>query len=131
MYVLIKIGSSIGALSTIGLVFITAAIGLGLLRQQGPSTLLKAQSRMASGQVPAKEIVEGMFLAVGGALLLTPGFITDSIGFCCLIPGLRSALISYGLSNIKFSNMTNTPRRPDSRAESQKTTIEGEFRRED
>ena len=128
MFVLLKIGALLGAFATIALVFATAAIGLALLRRQGPSTMLRARERMASGQVPAKEMVEGMFLAVGGALLLTPGFITDTIGFCCLIPGVRSGIIAFGLRNIKFSRHVA---RPSSAQNFEKNTIEGEFRRED
>ena len=74
MWVLVEVGSEIGALTTIGLVLLTAMLGLALLRQQGVSTLMRANQRMQSGQLPAQEMVEGIFLAVGGALLLTPGF---------------------------------------------------------
>ena len=86
MLVLIKVGGLIGALPTVGLVLLTAVVGMSLLRQQGPSTLARAQDKMRHGGMPAKEMVEGIFLAVGGALLLTPGFITDFIGFCCFFP---------------------------------------------
>ena len=92
MWVLIEVGSRIGALPTIALVFLTAIIGLALLRQQGLNTLLRVNQRMAEGQLPAEEILEGVMLAVGGALLLTPGFITDTIGFACLIPATRKML---------------------------------------
>jgi UPF0716 protein FxsA len=94
MWLLIRVGSQIGALSTIFLVFLTAAVGLALLRQQGFATLLKVNQRMQHGQLPATEILEGIALAVGGALLLTPGFITDGFGFICLIPATRRLLIS-------------------------------------
>ncbi|MEH6558733.1 MAG: FxsA family protein [Oceanicoccus sp.] len=94
MWVLIEVGSAIGALSTIALVFLTAAVGLALLRQQGINTLLKVNARMERGELPAGEILEGVMLAVGGALLLTPGFITDVIGFCCLLPFTRKSLVA-------------------------------------
>ena len=74
MYVLIKVGEQIGALPTIALVVLTAVIGVALLRQQGLSTLTRGVSRLQSGEVPASERLEGLLLAVGGALLLTPGF---------------------------------------------------------
>lgn len=89
MVVLIKVGSVIGALSTVGLVLLTAVIGAALLKQQGLATLTRANQRLNSGELPAREVAEGLILAVGGALLLTPGFITDTIGFLCLIPGTR------------------------------------------
>lgn len=89
MTILIKVGTIIGALNTIGLVLLTAIIGAALLRQQGLATLLKANQRLNSGELPAKEVAEGLILAVGGTLLLTPGFVTDTVGFLCLIPGIR------------------------------------------
>jgi UPF0716 protein FxsA len=92
MWVLINVGQQIGAWPTIGLVVLTAAIGLQLLRQQGFSTLLRAQERMNAGGIPAQEMLEGLALAVGGALLLTPGFITDAFGFACLLPWTRRAM---------------------------------------
>lgn len=100
MWLLITIGQVIGALPTIGLVLLTAVIGVNLLRAQGLSTLTRAQERMASGAIPAQEMAEGMALAVGGALLLTPGFATDAFGFACLIPVTRKWLASKALSGL-------------------------------
>lgn len=84
----------IGILPTVGLILLTAMLGVYLLRQQSWKMLKNAQDKMGSGQLPAKEMAEGLFLAVGGALLLTPGFVTDGIGFCCLLPGSRHWLMS-------------------------------------
>ncbi len=100
MWLLITIGQVIGALPTIALVLLTAVIGVNLLRAQGLSTLTRAQERMASGAIPAQEMAEGMALAVGGALLLTPGFATDAFGFACLIPFTRKWLASKALSGL-------------------------------
>ena len=100
MTILIKVGAVIGALNTIGLVLLTAIIGAALLRQQGLSTLLRANQRLNSGELPAKEVAEGLILAVGGALLLTPGFVTDGIGFLCLIPGSRHWLAGQALKRM-------------------------------
>jgi UPF0716 protein FxsA len=94
MWLLIEVGARIGALSTILLVFLTAAMGLALLRQQGLDTLLRVNQRMAQGQLPASEILEGVVLAVGGALLLTPGFITDAVGFVCLLAPTRKLIVA-------------------------------------
>jgi len=90
---LINVGQTIGAWYTIGLVLLSAFIGVNMLRHQSLSTLMRARSRMDSGEIPAQEMVEGLVLAVGGALLITPGFVTDIIGFCCLIPMTRHALV--------------------------------------
>ncbi|WP_373083091.1 FxsA family protein [Zhongshania sp.] len=94
MWLLIEVGSLVGSLPTIGMVVFTAVVGAALLKQQGIDTLTRAQQRLNSGQVPAKEILEGLLLAVGGALLLTPGFITDTLGFVCLIGPLRQWLVA-------------------------------------
>ncbi|WP_296932873.1 FxsA family protein [uncultured Marinobacter sp.] len=100
MAVLIQVGGMIGVLNTIGLVLLTAVIGAWLLRQQGLATLLKANQRLNSGELPAKEVAEGLILAIGGALLLTPGFITDTVGFLCLIPGTRHWLAAQALKRM-------------------------------
>ncbi len=126
IFVLVQVGDEIGALNTVILVVLTAMLGLALLRRQGVKALQDAQRKMAEGTLPAKELVEGVFLAVGGALLLTPGFVTDALGFCCLIPGLRHFLVA-GL--IKRLRIVQTP---VSGSESKDGhTIEGQFDRED
>lgn len=144
MWVLIEVGSQIGALSTIFLVFLTATIGLALLRQQGVNTLLRVNQRMEQGELPAGEILEGVMLAVGGALLLTPGFITDAIGFACLLPFSRKLLValllrqgrvmaSYGRNRGFESSFQSSDSLRASRArpnEQNGSVIEGEYERE-
>lgn len=99
LYLIIKVGGIIGAFWTVALVVLTAVIGVNLLRIQGFSTLQRAQRNMAQGQLPAMEMLEGVFLAIAGVLLLTPGFLTDTIGFLCLIPATRRAMIRWLLSS--------------------------------
>ena len=89
MAVLIQVGSEIGVFATIGLVLLTAVAGVALLKRQGLATLTRARQRLDSGELPAREVAEGMVLAAGGVMLLVPGFITDAIGLLCLIPGTR------------------------------------------
>jgi UPF0716 protein FxsA len=93
MWILIEVGSEIGALPTIALVVLTATLGVSLLKQQGISTLMSARRKMDAGAIPASELVNGVMIAVGGALLLTPGFVTDSLGFVLLIPHTRRWLL--------------------------------------
>lgn len=100
IYFLIQVGESIGALWTVILVVLTAVIGVRLLKQQGLSTLMKAQNKMRSGSLPATEIAEGVALIVAGALLLTPGFFTDTIGFLLLIPLTRHLTVVLFASKI-------------------------------
>jgi len=129
VYLLIEVGGLIGAGWTILLVVLTAVIGVNLLRQQGLSTLMRANQVMSQGQVPAMEMMEGLFLAVGGALLITPGFFTDVIGFICLLPFTRRGIIQYLLLNsvIKTSYTVHQ----ENRDREDTRTIEGEYRRED
>ena len=89
---LFEVSDRIGGLPTVGLVVATAVIGVQILKRQGLSTLLRANQRLQSGELPAQEIVEGMMLAGAGALLLTPGFITDTIGFMLLTGPIRRML---------------------------------------
>ena len=89
MWILIEVGSRIGALPTIALVVLTASIGLSLLKRQGLATILSARRKMDQGAIPASELVNGVMIAVGGALLLTPGFVTDTFGFLLLLPQTR------------------------------------------
>ncbi len=152
MWVLIEVGSAIGALSTIALVFLTAAVGLALLRQQGINTLLRVNSRMERGELPAGEILEGVMLAVGGALLLTPGFITDIVGFLCLLPFTRKPMVaalmrqgvvmaSYGrtrqssfqesATGTVYRQAERPPPSSDPRGVGGNNVIDGDFRRED
>lgn len=89
MMLLFEVSDRIGGWTTLGLVVATAVIGLQILKRQGLSTLLRANQRLQTGQLPAQEIIEGMLLAGAGALLLTPGFITDTIGFLLLTGPIR------------------------------------------
>ena len=108
IYWLLKVGGVLGALPTIALVVLTAVVGAALMRAQGFSTLQKVQHQLAIGEVPAVAMVEGAFILVAGALLLTPGFITDCIGFCCLFPLLRQSLIRHML--FRFGRPEMRPR---------------------
>jgi len=136
---LIKVGQHIGALYTASLVVLTALIGSFMLRQQGLATLFRAQERMQSGQMPIQEMLEGIFLAVGGALLITPGFITDVFGFLCLIPVTRTGLVAFAARNVKVhaaasmhqSQFTHTQGAAGFHASSQDDSIEGEFQRDE
>ena len=92
IYLFIQVGGAIGVWSTIGLVILTAFIGTALLRQQGLATLARAQSELDRQQLPVRELFDGVCLLVGGLLLLTPGFLTDALGFALLIPPLRAIL---------------------------------------
>ena len=92
IYFLIQVGQEIGAFSTVLLCILTAALGAILLRIQGILTLMNAREKLRQGEIPADNLLEGLILLIAGVLLLTPGFVTDVIGFLCLVPSLRSML---------------------------------------
>ena len=102
LYVLIEVGSGIGGLSVILLIILTATLGVSFMRQQGMATMQKIQQSMAVGQAPDKEILESVFIFVGGLLLLLPGFITDTIGLLFLIPPTRQFFAGLFVSNTNF-----------------------------
>ena len=122
MYVLIKVGGNLGSLNTVLLVLLTALIGVALLRVQGFRTLMNAKNKLGMVQLPAEEIITGIFLAIGGALLLTPGFITDIFGFLCLVPFTRRILLKLFLNNLSPFEVVN-----ERKGEAKKDWIEGEF----
>lgn len=92
IYLFIQVGGWIGVWPTIGLVVLTAIIGTTLLRQQGLATLARARSELDQERLPVRELFDGVCLVFGGALLLTPGFMTDAFGFALLLPPLRAIL---------------------------------------
>jgi UPF0716 protein FxsA len=133
IYVLVSVGQAIGGLSTVLLVVITAFIGSSLLRQQGWSTMAKAQQSMSEGRTPAMEMMEGVVILVSGILLLTPGFLTDVLGLLGLMPWSRSYFINHFLEKnaervFKQRNSVFINRTKGSETKSNKDdTIEGEF----
>ena len=130
IYFLILVGGWIGALPTVLLVILTAAVGAALARHQGLATLRRLQMTLARGEPPAIELLEGVILLVGALLLLLPGFLTDLAGFVCLFPAARRVLALWGMRQIK----TGAPPPPGSTESSPGRpgrTLEGEFHRED
>ncbi|MEM8663842.1 MAG: FxsA family protein, partial [Pseudomonadota bacterium] len=87
--VFIAVGSAIGVLPTILLIILTTVIGATLLRRQGVSALAKLQDDVRNKRTPAGAIGEAVTVAIAGILLLTPGFITDAVGFTLFIPAVR------------------------------------------
>lgn len=133
IYLLIRIGSVIGAGMTVFLVVFTAMLGAFLVRAQGFSTFGRVQVQLAQGQVPALEMIEGLFLFAAGALLLTPGFFTDTIGFICLTPPLRRLIIHAILKRGLVRGVDHLSGQARTRPQSGNTSkptriIEGEYK---
>jgi UPF0716 protein FxsA len=92
LYVLIQVGQEIGALSTIALLVVVSFVGAWLVKREGIGVLRRAQARIDAGEVPGVELVDGILILFAGALLLTPGFVTDVVGIFLLLPPVRVAL---------------------------------------
>jgi UPF0716 protein FxsA len=129
--VFIQVGGVIGVWPTIGLTLLTAIVGTALLRAEGLATLARAQATLASGEPPVAEMLDGMCLLLAGALLLTPGFVTDAIGLILFVPPVR-AMIGRALwrafersGRIHVWGVGGGPRPPGDRV------IEGEYREVD
>jgi UPF0716 protein FxsA len=127
IYLLLQIGGIVGVMPTVFLVVFTAVLGGWLLRQQGLATIKRFQDNLAQGAMPAFEMIEGPILLVGGALLLTPGFFTDVVGFACLIPQARQVIARYIIE--KHLMQQGSPFQ--TRKTEDQNVIEGEFSNED
>ena len=105
--VFIAVGGNIGPLWTIALVLFTAILGSILLRIEGFRTFAQIRSKLNSGEVPGEELVNGVMILVAGVLLLTPGFITDSIGFALFIPFVRKLFWLFLARRFSISTMNS------------------------
>lgn len=92
MALLIWVGGRLGIVPTLGIVILTGIVGASLVKSQGLSVWYSAQNRLAEGALPTRELAHGAMLLVAGAFLLTPGFITDVVGFALLVPPVREWL---------------------------------------
>ncbi|MBD1399591.1 FxsA family protein [Pelovirga terrestris] len=95
IFVLIEAGRQIGVISTISLVILTGIAGAFLARSQGFELMMRIQSDLQAGRVPAEELFDGAMILAGGVVLLTPGFCTDLIGFMLLTPVTRSHIKTW------------------------------------
>lgn len=114
--VFIQAGEHLGLWPTLATIVLTAMIGTALLRHQGLATLARARESMNNDMFPAAEVFDGLCLLVAGALLITPGFVTDGAGFLLFIPALRAYLRGYFMRRLAIKR--------DSRAG---PVIDGEF----
>ena len=104
IFLLIKIGQNIGALSTIGLIFLTAIIGVYFAKIEGLNTLRSGVYNLYKNKIPLFEIISGASIAFAALLLIIPGFFTDSIGFLLLFPITRKIIINLFLSKKNISS---------------------------
>ena len=116
IFFMIKIGSKIGALSTLALIFLTAFLGVFFARVQGIQTLKSGMVNLYQNKMPIYEMMTGASIAIAALLLIIPGFLTDFIGFLLLIPFTRKILFNLTIKN-----------RPRAETKDQDKTIDGEI----
>lgn len=136
---LVNVGEQIGGWNTVAIVIVTAFIGAYLVRQQGISTLMQAQAKMQSGVMPGQEMAEGLLLVIAGVLLVTPGFITDALGFALSLPFTRPLIaksllkkmtvnvVSGQAGNSSYSQTTYSNRTQWQETQQDGDVIEGEY----
>ena len=108
LFLLIEVGKKISWELTVLIIFITAIIGARLTKIQGAQTIRNVQSALRVGEIPHREVLDGLMILVAGAILLTPGFLTDFVGFCLLIPKLRSYLRKFLKNFLKNKMIVRT-----------------------
>ena len=124
----IQVGGAIGLWPTLAIVIVTAILGSWLVRTQGIREMSRLRSSFSELRDPTEPLANGAMILFSGALLLTPGFFTDIVGFALLIPAVRAAVYRYARSRVKVASFTMGPDggpqqspRPDDRV------IDGEF----
>jgi len=90
--VIVQVAGSTGVMNTIGLLVLVSLIGAWLVRREGLGILRRAQAELAKGRMPGRELVDGLLVLLAGALMLTPGFVTDAVGLALLLPPVRAVL---------------------------------------
>ncbi|MDF1854945.1 FxsA family protein [Pseudooceanicola sp.] len=125
----IQVGGAIGLGWTLAIVLLTAILGTWLVRSQGALVLNRIRQSFSELSNPAEPLAEGAMVLFAGALLLTPGFFTDTLGFLLLIPAVRRAAFTWGRRHVHVQEFTTGPQqRPRPRPETAiPEVIEGEF----
>ena len=118
MYFLIRVSSKVGFLTTLFLVFVTGVLGATLAKNQGLSVMRRVQNDLAAGRLPGEAMLDGIIILLAGAVLITPGILTDAFGFLCLVPQFRAiirqfigAYLKKGMQqgNIQFFGNEHSP----------------------
>ncbi len=92
LYLIVQVAGEVGVLNTIALLVLISAVGAWLVKREGLGILRKAEAEMAAGRIPGRQLVDGLLVLFGGALMLTPGFATDALGLSLLFPPTRMLL---------------------------------------
>ena len=92
LYVLLQVGHSIGALNTVAVLIAVSVVGAWLAKRQGLNVLQRVKTQLERGQMPGAELVDGLLIFLAGALLLTPGFLTDCLAITLILPPVRAVV---------------------------------------
>lgn len=123
----IQVGGAIGLFPTLIIVIVTALLGTVLVRGQGAMALGQVQRSFNELRDPSEPLAHGAMILFAGALLLTPGFFTDAVGFALLVPGVRSAVMRYVSARVKVASFQAGPTAHDTRQPGRSNTIDGTF----
>lgn len=136
LVLLLKVGSLIGVLPTVGLVLTTGVLGAALARSQGIKAFMAVQGELSQGKVPGQSLMDGVAVLVGGTLLLTPGILTDLVGFALLVPLTRGWIkrrirarmeraVAEGTVQVRVFGVDGfRPREPDDLAGRQEVSVD-------
>lgn len=105
LYVIVQVAGGIGVLETLGLLIVVSIVGAWLVKAQGVGLIRRVQGKLASGEMPGKELVDGALILFAGALMLTPGFVTDTVGLLLLLPPTRAIVRTFLMK--RFSVMAD------------------------
>ncbi len=125
----IQVGGAIGLWPTLAVVIVTAMIGTFLVRNQGALAMGNLQRSFSELNDPTEPLAHGAMILIAGALLLTPGFFTDAVGFALLMPPVRAGVLKYLQSRVKVQSfsMGGTHSHPSRRHDHGPDVIDGEF----
>ena len=111
LFILIQVGQAIGALETVAVLVVVSAVGAWLVKREGLGVLHRARQRVNAGAVPGRELVDGVLILFAGALLLTPGFLTDVAGVLLLVPPVRATVRAAASRYLQRHLSLGAPRR--------------------
>ena len=109
LYLFMTLGAQLGFLNTVYIIIITAIIGAALTKSQGRIAMAKFQQATREGRMPHKEALDGLMILLAGAVLLTPGFLTDAVGFLLLVPPFRAIVRNFFAERLKGKIKVVTP----------------------
>lgn len=101
LYVILQVGRAVGALNTIALLVLVSVAGAWLVKREGISVIRRIQDRISAGSVPGREMVDGALILLAGALLVTPGFLTDAFAVLLLLPPFRATLRAAAIRQLR------------------------------